>query len=184
MSTPEYQSLYLDRDQNFYDQVPFKEALDRAYEVLDPEHTNPLLNMGGLRRSLTKIAQNPRRLHRSLPEDASEDLVNNWLLTGRGMLPKTFINGIKLPARPEELREVLRALGSVFQQIPDWMEYIRTYCTNNYANDGVPRTRLKRFSPAIRYSEIAARKALRFELLELGGLERMIKKMNIEENDN
>lgn len=145
MTSPEFAKQepkrLLDDDQNFYDQTPFKQGLDRAYEVMDPEHTNYLFHLGVLRRSLTLIARDPYRLHRSLPVNASEDLVTNWMITGHGMLTSRFISAARLPAKAIELRPALQELGKELQNIPDWISYIKEYLNpGSYNTDGKPQT--------------------------------------------
>lgn len=181
MNSPEFPQQepkrLLDRDQNFYEQTPFKVALDSAYEVLDPEHTNYLFHRGVLRRSLTLIARNPHSLHRSLPANASEDLVTNWMITGRDMFTGRFISAARLPAKAIELRGALRVLGAELQNIPDWIGYIKEHLIkpDNYTTDGMPRNRFKKFFPAISYLYFADLKRYSFKLDELGGLDIMIK---------
>lgn len=186
MRSPEfprqYPRQYLDSE-NFYDQTPFKEALDRAYDVLDPEHTNPLLNLGGLRRVLTLTARDPSRLHKNLDPHASEDQVTGWMIAGHQMLPSKFISAAKLPARASELRQAVKALGEQLQYVPGWIEYINKYLDpKNYTTDGTPRTRFKKYSSAVSYLYFAEMKRRRFVLLELGGLDEIIKGFKDDEN--
>lgn len=154
---------------------PFKEALDKAYEVLDPELTNYLFHMGVLRRSITLIARNPHLLHRSLPAKDPEDLVTNWMTTGHEMLTGRFISAARLPAKTIELRQALRALGVELQNIPDWIGYIKQHLNpDNYTTDGMPKTRFKNFSPAISYQYLADLKRHSFEQFELGKIDEII----------
>lgn len=175
MGSIEYQKQHLDSDQNFYDQPPFKEALEKARDVLDSGKIYPGFHMGVLRRSLTLIARNPRRLHKFLPSNASEDLVISWMTAGREMLTSRFISSAKLPAKAPELRQALRALGEELRDIPDWIGYINGHLNpDHYTTDGMPRTRFKAFSSATSYQYLADLKKHKFELFELNGIDRMI----------
>lgn len=173
MTNPERKDR-LGRTQNFYEQPPFKDALDRAYAVLDPQAAGRVLGLGGVRRVLTSIARNPGGLHHTLSPKTSEKEVTDWLLTQENPPLSHLIGRLRLPTRVDELRPVLRKVVEELSQFPGWMGYIKTELKPNfYDTDGKPKTKAQDFTPARSFSYLDNSRKYADELLS-GGLDKMI----------